>query len=142
MDLGVVDVFVVVASVSGLPWIVAATVHSLNHVKSLSTEVKVADDAVPSSVITENLVSDLLIHLLIGFYIFLLPLVKAIPIEVLLGLFLFMGSTTFNGTDLFTRVELWMIDKHLYPTEGYIKEVPIKVINIFTLIQIGALATL
>lgn len=35
-----------------------------------------------------------------------------------------------------------MIDKHLYPTEGYIKEVPVKVINTFTLIQIGALATL
>ena len=50
--------------------------------------------------------------------------------------------STLNGTDLFARVKLWMIDKHLYLTEDYIKKVPIKVINIFTLIQIGALATL
>ena len=142
MDLGVVGILVVVASLFGLPWIVAATVHSLNHVKSLSTEVKVADGTPPSSVVTENRVSGLLIHLLIGCSIFLLPLVKAIPMEVLFGLFLFMGYTTLNGTDLFARVKLWMIDKHLYPTEGYIKKVPIKVINIFTLIQIGALATL
>jgi 2-keto-3-deoxy-L-rhamnonate aldolase RhmA len=91
MDLGVVGILVVVASLFGLPWIVAATVHSLNHVKSLSTEVKVADGAAPSSVVTENRVSGLLIHLLIGCSIFLLPLVKAIPMEVLFGLFLFMG---------------------------------------------------
>lgn len=142
MDLGVVGILVVVASLFGLPWIVAATVHSLNHVKSLSTEVEVAEGAPPSSIVTENRVSGLLIHLLIGFSIFLLPVVKAIPMEVLFGLFLFMGYTTLNGTDLFARVKLWMIDKHLYPTEGYKKKVPIKVINIFTLIQIGALATL
>lgn len=84
----------------------------------------------------------LLIHLLIGFSVFLLPLVKAIPMELLFGLFLFMGYTTLNGTDLFARVKLRMIDRHLYPTESYIKKVPIKVINIFTLIQIDALATL
>ncbi len=30
----------------------------------------------------------------------------------------------------------------IFSSEGYIKKVPIKVINIFTLIQIGALATL
>lgn len=86
--------------------------------------------------------SGLLIHLLIGFSIFLLPLVKAIPVELLFGLFMFMGYTTLNGTDLFAHVRLRMVDKRPYPTEGHIKKVPIKVINIFTLIQIDALATL
>ena len=35
-----------------------------------------------------------------------------------------------------------LFDKPLYPTDCYIKRVPIRVINLFTLIQIGALATL
>lgn len=47
-----------------------------------------------------------------------------------------------EGTDLFARVKLRMIDKQSYPSEGHTKKVPIKVINIFTLIQIDALATL
>jgi hypothetical protein len=143
LDLTVVGGLVLVASVFGLPWIVAATVHSLNHVKSLSSTADSAVKGEPQqSKVTENRVSGLLIHLLIGCSIFLLPLVKAIPMEVLFGLFLFMGISTLNGTDLFERCKLWMIDKHLYPQEGYMQRVPMKVVRSFTVIQVGALGLL
>ena len=37
LDLGVVGLLVGACSVFGLPWLVAATVRSLNHVRSLAT---------------------------------------------------------------------------------------------------------
>lgn len=144
LDLTVVGVLVLVASIFGLPWIVAATVHSLNHVKSLSSPAEKTSDSAeaPAEVVTENRISGLLIHLLIGCSIFLLPLVSAIPMEVLFGLFLFMGVSTLNGTDLFARTKLWLMDKHLIPEEGYMKRVPMKVVRTFTVIQIAALGML
>ena len=110
LDLAVVGVITAVCSLFGLPWIVAATVHSLNHVKSLATTETV--DLGSSSrerilVVQENRVSPLLIHVMIAASIFMLPLIKAIPMEVLFGLFLYMGFTTLNGTDFFERVRLW-----------------------------------
>jgi hypothetical protein len=62
--------------------------------------------------------------------------------EVLFGLFLFMGVSTLNGTDLFARTKLWLMDKHLIPEEGYMKRVPMKVVKTFTVIQIAALGML
>lgn len=62
--------------------------------------------------------------------------------EVLFGLFLFIGVSTLNGTDLFARCKLWLVDKHLYPESGYLKKVPKRVVTYFTAIQIGALAVL
>ena len=41
MDLLIVTVLIVVCSIFGLPWFVAATVLSINHVKSLTVESEV-----------------------------------------------------------------------------------------------------
>ena len=131
--------FVLAASIFGLPWIAAATVHSFNHVKSLSSPAEKADsETAPADVVTENRISGLLIHLIIGCSIFLLPLVSAIPLEVLFGLFFFMGVSTLTGIDLFARSKLRLMEKHLIPQEGYMKRVLMKAVITFTVIQIGA----
>jgi hypothetical protein len=124
---------------------VAATVHSLNHVKSLATTENVSLGASTRErilVVQENRVSPLLIHVLIAASIFMLPLIKAIPMEVLFGLFLFMGFSTLNGTDFFERVRLWATDRNLYPQTHYVRHVPHRVIHAFTLLQLGCLIAL
>ena len=145
LDLLIVGIMTTVFSVFGLPWIVAATVHSLNHVKSLATT-STADpetgEAERIISVRENRVSGLAIHALIASSILLLPLIKAIPMEVLFGLFLFMGFSTLNGTDLFNRVRLWITDSKLYPQSHYVNKVPLRVIHLFTFIQVASLGLL
>lgn len=145
LDLAVVGLLTLVFSVFGLPWIVAATVHSLNHVKSLATT-RSADPAAGSGEtivsVKENRVSGLSIHLLLGASILLLPLIQAIPMEVLFGLFLFMGFSTLNGTDFFARVRLWLTDSRQYPQTHYVRKVPRRIIHLFTLVQTAGLAVL
>jgi len=145
LDLTIVALLTIGCSVFGLPWIVAATVHSLNHVKSLATT-ESADSANGARErilsVKENRVSALAIHLLIGGSIMLLPLIKVIPMEVLFGLFLYMGFSTLNSTDFFERVRLWLTDRKQYPQTHYVRSVPHRVIHLFTLLQLGCLALL
>jgi hypothetical protein len=145
LDLLVVGLITLICSVFGLPWIVAATVHALNHVKSLATQEIVNVDGESRERIAEvreNRVSPLLVHLLIGGSLLLLPLVNLIPNAVLFGLFLYMGFTTLAGNDLFERVRLWITDPALYPRTHYIRTVPHRTIHIFTALQVLGLASL
>lgn len=145
LDLLVLGLIVGGASVFALPWIVAATVHALNHVNSLAeTEVVEIDGQLRERIVGvhENRVSALTIHLLIGASILLLPLVKQIPMAVLFGLFLYMGLVTLTGNQFFERVTLWVTDPKLYPNTHYVRNVPRRIIHRFTAIQVGCFAAL
>ena len=145
LDLAVVAVITTVGSVFGLPWIVAATVHALNHVKSLATtETAGTGNAARERIVSvrENRISPLSIHVGIAGSILILPLIKLIPMAVLFGLFLYMGFATLGGNDFFERLRLWVTDPKLYPTTHYVVRVPRSVIHRFTAIQLGALAAL
>jgi hypothetical protein len=145
LDLLVVGLIVAVGSLFALPWIVAATVHALNHVKSLATIEVVDDGGVQKPVIRsvrENRMSALMIHVLIGCSILILPLIKLIPMSVLFGLFLFMGFNTLAGNQLWDRFLLWFTDPRLYPRTHYVRRVDVKLIHMFTLVQVLALGAL
>ena len=93
LDLAVVGGLVGLCSVLGLPWLVAATVRSLNHVRSLATVEEVALPARGETReriihVRENRLTGLSIHLLIGLSLLLLPVLKLIPLAVLFGIFL------------------------------------------------------
>ncbi len=138
LDLAIVGIIALVGSLFALPWIVAATVHSLNHVKSLA-EMKIVDvGGIKKEVIgwvRENRISGLLIHIMIAASIFLLGYVQYIPMAVLFGLFLYMGINSLSGNQFFDRIMLWVTDPKLYPDTHYTRTVPHKVIHIFTIIQ-------
>jgi hypothetical protein len=146
LDLFVVGLIVSGASFFGLPWIVAATVHSLNHVRSLATHQVVARNGERREEIVsvrENRVSPLMIHLMIGGSLLLLPIVKLIPMSVLFGLFLFMGFATLSGNEFFERFRMWAMDPKLYSqSHHFMGKVPIPVIHAFTAIQVACLAAL
>ena len=146
LDLGVVGLLMAVCSFFGLPWLVAATVRSLNHVRSLATveEVVAPNGETRDRVIhvRENRITGLAIHLLIGLSLFLLPLLKTIPMAVLYGLFLFMGVVSMSGNQFFERLSLWLKDPALYPVTHYIRRVPRWTIHAFTLLQLACLGVL
>ncbi len=146
LDLAVVGVLVGVCSMFGLPWMVAATVRSLNHVRSLAhveteTDVHgVASDRVVS--VVETRVSALAVHLLIGGSLLVLPLLQLVPMSVLFGLFLFMGVASMAGNQLFERLKLWARDPAFYPPTYYLRAVPTKQVHLFTAIQFACLLVL
>jgi len=145
LDLLVVGFITLIGSLFGLPWMVAATVHALNHVKSLATQETVqleGETRERIKEVRENRVSALLVHLLIGASLLLLPLINLIPNAVLFGLFFYMGIATLGGNDFFDRIRLWVTDPKLYPKMHYIRTVPLKTIHIFTLLQLLGLVSL
>jgi mannitol/fructose-specific phosphotransferase system IIA component (Ntr-type) len=146
LDLAVVGGLVGLCSMFGLPWLVAATVRSLNHVRSLATVEEVVDsygDRRQRIIhVCETRVTPLAIHLLIGGSILLLPLLQTIPMALLYGLFLYMGVVSITGNQFFERLNLWLTDPALYPRTHYIRNVPRPVIHCFTLLQLVCLVVL
>lgn len=146
LDLGIVGALIGICSIFGLPWLVAATVRSLNHVRSLATVEEVVSnhgDKKERIIHTrETRLSALMIHVLIGASLLMLPLLRQIPMAVLFGLFLYMGVVSMRGNQFFERLSLWPMDRSLYPATHYIRRAPLKVVHLFTLIQAVCLAIL
>lgn len=146
LDLAVVGALIGLCSLFGLPWLVAATVRSLNHVRSLATTEEVVSQGGSRKDrilhVCENRVSGLAIHILIGASLFLLPLLKSIPMAVLYGLFLFMGVVSMRGNQFFERLSLWAMESSLYPVSHYTRRVPGWTIHAFTAIQLVCLVVL
>lgn len=141
-DLLVVAFLVGVCSILGLPWMVAATVRSLNHVRSL---VNVERDSDGQEVITgtvETRLTGLLVHTAVGASLLVLSLLQLVPMAVLFGLFLYMGIASMKGNQLFERLRLWIMDPLKYPPTYYLRAVPAKQVHIFTFIQTFSLAVL
>ena len=145
-DLGIVGLLVAGCSLFGLPWLVAATVRSLNHVRSLATTEEVVDGNGSTHThilhVRETRMTGILIHLLVGLSLLLLPYMKYIPMCVLFGLFLYMGVVSMKGNQFFERLSLWATDPALYPKSHYVRRVPWKTMHLFTFIQLVCLVVL
>lgn len=146
LDLLVVGVLVAFCSLFGFPWLVAATVRSLAHVRALADteEVVLSSGASKERIIhvTENRVTALVIHLLIGVTLFWLPVLELVPMAALYGIFLYMGFVSLVGNQFIERLSLWLMDSALYPATHYIRRVPIRVTHLYTLLQFICLAAL
>ena len=146
LDLAVLGGLVALCSLFGLPWLVAATVRSLNQLRSLADieEYVTRDGQQHERVlrVRENRVTALAIHVLIGASLLVLPLLKAVPLTVLYGLFLYMGVVSMAGNQLFERMGLLATDPALYPSTHYVRRVPFWTIHAFTMIQVCCLAIL
>ncbi|UCH28993.1 MAG: hypothetical protein JSV06_12065 [Myxococcales bacterium] len=138
LDMAVISVLVAVCAAFGLPWLVAATVRSLNHVRALAT---VRHHAHGEHIISveENRLTPLVVHLLIGGSLLFLGLLREIPMSVVFGLFLFMGIASLRGNQFVDRLKLWVTDPTLYPPTHYVRRVSRTVLHTFTLIQVACL---
>lgn len=145
-DLAVVGGLIGGCSFFGFPWLCAATVRSLAHVRALSEVEEVVTQSGSSQErvihVTENRVTALVIHLLIAGSLFYLAQLKYLPMAALYGIFLYMGMVSLQGVQFIERLSLWLMDSALYPATHYIRRVPLRTIHLFTLVQFLCLVVL
>lgn len=147
LDMLAVSFVTAITSVLGMPWMVAATVRSLAHLRSLKTYKTVETEAgsqVEFDGVVETRVTGLLIHGLIGSAImFSRDFLRAIPVSVLTGLFLFLGLSSIKTTDLFERAKLFITDRRDMPKNAiWMKDVGAFRTQIFTAIQVALLGSM
>jgi hypothetical protein len=169
LDMFVVSLVTTITSLLGMPWMVAATVRSLAHLKSLRIYSIQNDDVIPvisdtdanlkvetavKEVSNENKVevigvqeqrvTGLTIHTLIGAAILTSRnLLRQIPSSVLTGLFLYLGFSSISTTELFERSKLFVMDKRDIPATFKWKNViSLNRVKIFTAIQLFLLGSM
>jgi len=145
LDLLVIGLLVGMCSLFGWPWMVAATVRSLAHVRSLAWSEEMVDGNGQHSEImhvAENRISPLVIHLLLGATLLVLPLLQYVPMAALYGIFLYMGFVSLKGVQFIERLSFWLMDSSLYPINHYTRRVPTRTIHLFTLCQLVCLILL
>ena len=144
LDLLIVALLIMVCSALGIPWFVAATVLSINHVRSLQRESEsAAPGEKPSFLgIREQRVTHVLIFLTIGMSVFMTPILSKIPMPVLYGVFLYMGMASLNGLQFYDRILLMFMPKKYQPDYPYLRHVTMNRVHLFTAIQIACFAGL
>ncbi|KAL9929756.1 na[+]-driven anion exchanger 1 isoform 3-T3 [Glossina fuscipes fuscipes] len=144
LDLFILSALIQICSILGLPWFVAATVLSINHVNSLKLESECsAPGEKPRFLgVREQRVTHVLIFLTIGISVFLTPVLSHIPMPVLFGVFLYMGVASLKGLQFFDRILIMFMPAKYQPDYMFLRQVPIKRVHLFTLIQLACLAVL
>ncbi|XP_046734499.1 band 3 anion transport protein isoform X1 [Diprion similis] len=144
MDIVVVSLMNVGCGFIGMPWCCAASVRSLTHVSAvtiMSTNHAPGDK--PHIVeVKEQRVSGLLVAILVGLSVLMAPLLRRVPMAVLIGVFLYMGVSSTNGVQLFDRIKLFFMPVKHHGTANYVRRVQTYKMHIFTLIQIFCLSVL
>ncbi|XP_022216447.2 electroneutral sodium bicarbonate exchanger 1 isoform X3 [Drosophila obscura] len=144
LDLFVLSILIAICSVMGLPWFVAATVLSINHVNSLKLESECsAPGEKPQFLgVREQRVTHIMIFLTIGGSVLLTPLLGHIPMPVLFGVFLYMGVASLKGLQFFDRILIMFMPAKYQPDYMFLRQVPIKRVHLFTIIQLACLIIL
>ncbi|KAL7670235.1 hypothetical protein ACOME3_005175 [Neoechinorhynchus agilis] len=139
LDMLVIAICILMNSLFGLPWFVAATVLSMNHVISLKIESHcVMPGEKPTfDGIIEQRVTGFVVFLLIGLSVLLTPLLKMIPMPVLYGLFLYMGVSSLAEIQFWGRVKLLLMTSKSRPDYSFVRHVNIKKVHLFTIIQMS-----
>ncbi len=149
LDLLVLGGIVLVSSLLGLPWMCAATIQSLNHIRSVTDyapvltedgEKKGNEEEVSN--VMETRLTGLGIHALVLSSIGLLPLLRRIPIPVISGIFLYLGRTVMTGNTFLQRCKGAFFDKSMLPEDSPFKRLGRTTVNKFTAIQVGCLGIL
>jgi len=144
LDLFVICLTIVMCSLLGLPWFVAATVLALSHINSLKIQSKnCAPGEKPVFMgVREQRVTSLLMSILVGLSVFLAKHLAYIPMACLYGIFLFMGVNALNGMQLFERILILFMPAKYQPDYKYLRYVSTGRVHLFTLIQIISTAGL
>ncbi|XP_014613873.1 PREDICTED: anion exchange protein 2 isoform X3 [Polistes canadensis] len=144
MDIVVVCLMNVGCGLTGSPWCSAASVRSLTHVSAVTimSRTHAPGDKPHIVQVIEQRVSALLVAILMGVSVLMAPLLRRVPMSVLLGVFLYMGISSTNGVQLFDRVKLFFMPVKHHGTANYVRRVQTYKMHIFTTIQILCLAVL
>ncbi|XP_060067333.1 electroneutral sodium bicarbonate exchanger 1-like isoform X2 [Ylistrum balloti] len=144
LDLFIVAILIMICSFLGLPWFVAATVLSINHVMSLKQESEcTAPGERPKFLgVREQRVTGIAIFFVIGMSVLLTRVLKALPMPVLYGVFLYMGVSSLRGMQAVDRIMIWFMPQKYQPDVMYLRHVRTVRVHMFTIIQVLCLACL
>lgn len=110
LDMLVISFVTFLSSVLGLPWLVAATVRSLSHLKSLTNATGDGTEGPPQPAVVEQRLTNFTIHFLIGVAIVFFPgVLRLVPRPALMGLFMYLGVTSIKGNDFLERCPLLFV---------------------------------
>jgi hypothetical protein len=131
-DTCIIGIMAAVNGMLGLPLVVASTVPCLNHLHALSTK----DSKGNILKVQQTRLTGILIHGLMFCSLFALPLLKLVPVPVLLGVFLFMGLTSLGTNQFFGRFLMFFMQPSKYPKEPYTEHMKKSRMHLFTCIQL------
>lgn len=140
-DMLVISLLTAFQSLFGIPWLVAATVRSVSHVRALSKFD--ANGKVVGTI--EQRLTGTTIHALIGCCVVLSKprtLLTQVPLPVLMGLFMYLGISSLPGNEMWERIQGLFQDPSIAPKSRWTDTVPKKTTNVFTFVQIACLAAM
>ncbi|RWS31538.1 sodium bicarbonate cotransporter 3-like isoform X9 [Leptotrombidium deliense] len=138
LDLFVLSVLIVICSILGLPWFVAATVLSMTHVNSLRMESECAAPGEKPQFlgVREQRGTQLAIFILCGLSVLFTKVLSHIPMPVLYGVFLYMGTSSLQGSQFYHRILIFFMPQKYQPDYMFLRHVKTFKVHIFTLIQL------
>ncbi|CAH3844249.1 unnamed protein product [Pieris brassicae] len=144
LDLFVLAILIQICSIMGLPWFVAATVLSINHVNSLKVESECAAPGEKPQFlgVREQRATHIMIFITIGCSVLLTPVLRHIPMPVLFGVFLYMGVASLKGLQFFDRILIMFMPQKYQPDHMFLRQVPIRRVHVFTALQLTCLICL
>jgi len=144
LDLLVIAVLIIICSFLGIPFYVAATVLSVMHVDSLrlQSECSAPGEKAQFLGVKEQRLTSIIAHLMIGCAVFLTPVIKLVPLPVLIGIFLYMGVMSLLGQQFVQRIALMLMPIKHQPDYPWLRMVRMKRVHLFTFIQILSIVAL
>ncbi|XP_046442370.1 electroneutral sodium bicarbonate exchanger 1-like isoform X2 [Daphnia pulex] len=138
LDLFVLAILIVVKSILGLPWFVAATVLSINHVNALKLQTECAAPGEKPQFlgVKEQRMTLIMISVMIGLSVFMTPILTYIPMPVLFGVFLYMGTSPLADMQFYDRLLLLFMPTKYQPDHIYLRKVTLRRVHLFTFIQL------
>jgi len=130
-DLCLNGLFNCVNGLFGLPWLVATTVPCLIHLNSLAE--KDADGHFIS--VQETRLTMFFSHFLLGCTMAFIDVLDAIPLPVLLGVFLYMGLSALPGIQFWNRFLLFFQQPSKYPRTGALQYMEPMRVHLYTFFQ-------
>ena len=131
-DSVIIGIGIGLNSLVGLPWLVGATVRSLTHLHALAEK---SEKGRFESVL-ETRLTGTFVHAIILGSLFVLPVLKLIPVPVLYGVFLYMGITSLSTNQFWSRFSMLFMQPSRYPNEPYTQHVSISQMHKYTAIQL------
>ncbi|XP_059350576.1 sodium-driven chloride bicarbonate exchanger-like isoform X2 [Daphnia carinata] len=138
LDLFVLAILIIIKSIMGLPWFVAATVLSINHVNALKLQTECAAPGEKPQFlgVKEQRVTLIMISTMIGLSVFMTPILTYIPMPVLFGVFLYMGTSPLADMQFYDRLLLLFMPTKYQPDHIYLRKVTLRRVHLFTFIQL------
>ncbi|VDD89631.1 unnamed protein product [Enterobius vermicularis] len=138
LDLFVIAGLVLICSSLGLPFYVAATVLSVMHVDALrlQSETSAPGEKAQFLGVKEQRLTAVIAHILIGLSVFLTPIIKLVPLPVLIGVFLYMGVVSMLGLQFVQRIAMLFMPIKYQPDYPWVRTVRMKRVHLFTFVQI------